>query len=449
MPNGNPRFRRWLAPLGLNRPELRAWAMYDWANSAFTTTVVTAVFPIYFHDVAAAGLPTHVATARFAGATTLALLVIAVFSPILGAYADYRAIKKKMLAIFVAMGVLATAGLFFVQKGDWLLGVALFVLGNIGIFGSYVFYDSLLPHITSGPGEMDRVSTAGYGLGYLGGGLLLAVNLLWILKPEFFGIPDAGYAARLAFLSVAIWWGLFSIPLFRRVPEPARQPEAEEEGIENPVKIAFIRLSETFRKLKGYRQAFLLLIAFMVYNDGIATIYRMATIYGREIGLPQGGLIGAILMVQFIAMPFAFLFGGLAGKIGAKRAILLGLTVYLGITVLGYFMQTTLHFYLLATLVAMVQGGTQALSRSLFASLIPRYKSSEFFGFFAVFEKFAAILGPAIFAVMITLTGSSRLAVLSVMAFFLIGGLLLAFVNVEEGRKAARQAESDLLGRNG
>jgi UMF1 family MFS transporter len=415
--------------------------MYDVANSAFMTTVIGAVFPIYFSSVAAADLDGPTATARFAAATTVALAIAAVLSPILGALADFRAAKKRLLAGFLFLGVAATAAMWFVHRGDWVLAAVLFVLGNLGASGSFVFYDALLPHVAR-PDEVDRVSTAGYALGYLGGGVLLAVNLAWIQMPGTFGLADAGQATRLSFASVAVWWLLFSLPLLRRVPEPPRRLAPGERGDEAPLLASFARLRTTLRELRQYRQAFLLLVAFLVYNDGIGTIIRMATAYGTEIGIGRGALIAAILLVQFVGIPFAFAFGWIAGRIGPKRAIGLSLAVYALIGVIGYFMRTATHFFGLAILVGMVQGGSQALSRSLFASMIPTHKSSEFFAFFAVFEKFAGILGPLLFAGTIAATGSSRNAILAVIAFFAVGALLLAFVDVEEGRRVAREAEA-------
>ena len=417
--------------------------MYDWANSAFMATVVTAVFPIYFASVAAADLDPATASFRFAVTTFVALSVVAVLAPVLGAIADFAGIKKKMLGAFLALGVVATACMFFIERGDWVLAAVLFVVANIGVTTSFVFYDSLLPHIARAD-EMDRVSTAGYALGYLGGGLLLAVNLAWIQRPDLFGLSGSELASRLSFLSVAIWWLGFSIPLFRTVPEPARAFEANEQAGQQTVRAAFVRLRATLRELRGYKQAFLMLLAFLVYNDGIGTIIRMATTFGTEIGLEQGDLITAIMLVQFIGVPFAFLFGQIAVWMGPKRAIFLSLAVYVVISILSYRMTTATEFYVLALLVGMVQGGSQALSRSLFASMVPRHKSSEFFGFFGVFEKFAGIVGPGVFAVMILVTGSSRGAILSIIAFFVIGGGLLAKVDVEEGRRVAQKAEADL-----
>ena len=441
--------RNLLSRLGLDRPELRAWASYDWAASAMQTTVMVAVFPIYFVKVAGAGLAPSGATQRLATLNTIALIIIAAISPVLGAMSDFGGTKKWWTAVFMGLGVAAVAGLFFVHTGDLGLASVLFALALIGVAGSFVFYESLLPHIAR-PNEIDRVSTAGYAMGYVGGGILLALNLAWIQKPGWFGLPtglgltesQATLPARLAFLSVAVWWLLFSLPLFRRVSEPPARLESDERRGENPVRAALRRLGETFRELRGYRQAFLMLLAFLIYNDGIQTIIKMATAYGTEIGIGQSALISAILLVQFVGIPFSFLFGMLAGRIGAKRALFLGLLTYTAISVLGYFMKTAAHFFVLAGLVGMVQGGTQALSRSLFASMVPQHKSGEFFGFFSMFEKFAGIFGPLIFAGTIATTGSSRNAILSVIGFFAVGAVILAFVDLEEGRRAARAGDA-------
>jgi UMF1 family MFS transporter len=435
--------RHLLDRLGLGRPDLRAWAMYDWANSAFQTTIIAAVFPIYYQKVAAAGEPEALATSRFAWATTLAILIVAIIAPLLGTIADYTAIKKRLLGVFMGIGATATAAMYLIQQGDWQLALVLFVIGNVGVAGSIVFYESLLPHLV-GEGDLDRVSSAGYAIGYLGGGTLLAINLLMIQKPSLFGIPDTATATRLALASVSVWWVVFSIPLFRRVPEPAVRIDPDERPGRNPVVTGVKRLMETFRELRRYRDAFIFLLAFLLYNDGIQTMIRMATIYGTAIGLPESAMITALLLTQFIGVPCAFAFGALASRIGAMTAIYAGLGVYVMITLLGYFMTTAVHFFALAVLVGMVQGGTQALSRSVFASMIPRHKSSEFFAFFSVFERYAGVLGPAIFAYVIARSGSGRSAILAVAVFFIVGGAILAFVNVENGRRAARAAEAGL-----
>ncbi|HEX5109726.1 MAG TPA: MFS transporter [Vicinamibacterales bacterium] len=422
--------------IGLGRPELRAWAMYDWANSAFQSTVITAVFPPFFSSYAASGLAPPEATARFAWATTVAVAITAIIGPILGAIADYRALKKRMLAAFMLAGVTATLLMATISEGGWTYAAGLFIVSNIAIASSLVFYDSLLPHIASAD-EIDRVSTAAYAVGFLGGGILLALNLAFILAPERFGLPDAISGTKLSFASVAVWWLVFSIPVLRRVVEPTAVLEADETGRENAVRVAFQRVRETFHELRGYRQAFLMLVAFLLYNDGIQTIIRMASIYGEEVGIGRTPQIAAFVMVQFVGVPCSLFFGRLADRIGTKTAIYLALAVYTGISTLGYFMTNAWQFFALAFLVGTVQGGSQALSRSLFARMIPRHKSSEFFGFFSVFEKFAGIAGPALFALSVSLFESSRAAVLSVILFFVLGGLALTQVDVAAGEAEA------------
>lgn len=434
-----PARRGFLARLGLRTREQRAWAMYDWAASAFQTTVMVAVFPIYFIKVAGAGQPI-VAGQWWGYANSAAIATVALLSPVLGAVADFSAAKKRLLGLFTGLGIAAVAGMYFIQRGDLALASALYLAASIAASASFVFYESLLPHI-AGEDEVDRVSTAGYALGYVGGGILLAVNLAWIQKPDLFGIPAGTLPARLSFLSVALWWLLFSLPVLRRVPEPPRALEADETPAGSAVRTAFSRLGETFRELRGFRNAFLFLLAFLLYNDGIATIQKMAAPYATELGIDEGVVIGSILVVQFVGIPFAFLFGALAGRLGTKRSILLGLAVYVGISIFGYFVSNGREFLLLALMVGMVQGGTQALSRSLFSTLIPPHKSGEFFGFFSVFSKFAGIFGPLLFAAIIGRFGSSRYGILSVIAFFVVGGVLLMFVDVEAGQRAAREAE--------
>jgi UMF1 family MFS transporter len=429
--------RSLLARVGLNRPELRAWAMYDWANSAFQSTIITAVFPPFFSDFAADGSAD--ATARFAATTTIALTIVAILGPVLGALADYRAWRKRMLAAFVAIGVVATVLFATIERGAWLYAAVLFGIANIAVAASLVFYDSLLPHIAK-EDEIDRVSTAGYAIGFIGGGILLLFNLALILSPERFGLPDTVAAIKVSFVSVGVWWLIFSIPVLRRVPEPPAMLEADESARDNPIRVAFTRIWETFHEIRSYRNAFLMLVAFLLYNDGIGTMIRMSSIYATEVGIDRNSQIAAFVMVQFVGVPCSFLFGTLAGRIGPKPALFGALIVYTGISVLGYFMSTVWHFFVLAFLVGLVQGGAQALIRSLFARMIPRHKSSEFFGFFSVFEKFAGIAGPAIFFGSITLFGSSRAAVLSVIVFFIAGAIVLTRVNVRQGEAEAAAA---------
>jgi UMF1 family MFS transporter len=433
---------RVLSKVGLVTPEQRAWAWYDWANSAYFTTVITAVFPSFFATYAAAGLEPAAATARFGAITTLSVAVVAVTAPLLGALADYSGIKKRLLAVFMAIGVTACAAMVFIGEGDIALASALFFIGNIGVSGSLVFYDSLLPHVAR-PEETDRVSAAGYALGYVGGGLLLLVNLAWILQPQWFGFGSTTAAVKASFLAVAVWWAVFSLPLFRRVAEPRTRLDADDVREGSAVKAAFVRLGHTFGEIRRYRHAFLFFLSMLLYQDGIQTIIRMAAVYGAEIGIDQTSQIAAFVLVQFLGIPFSFLFGSLGARIGTKRAIFIAISVYAVATVLGYFMTTVVHFFALAALVATVQGGAQALSRALFARMIPANKTSEFFGFYAVAERFATVLGPLVFTVSIALTGSSRSAVLGILIFFVAGAWLLSLVDEREGVRAAELVIED------
>lgn len=434
---------RLLERLALDRKPTRAWVMYDWANSAFVTIVVAAVFPPWFVGLAAGTQATEplraAATGRLSFATAVALTIIALASPVLGAIGDRAPIKKRMIAVFTLIGAGATGGLWFVGEGDAGLALLLFAIGNIAVSGAFVFYDALLPHVAK-PDEMDRVSTAGYALGYLGGGVLLAVSVALILQPHRFGIRDTGTAVRLSFVMTAGWWVVFAIPLLLHVPEPAIMASRRAHGAA-AIRAGLADLANAWRELRQFPGAGKLLLAFLIYNDGIGTIIRMATAYGQEIGLAQSDLIVALLIVQFVGIPASVGFGYAAGRIGTRRAIFVGLAAYTAVSVLGYFMTSSLHFFALAGLVGLIQGGVQALSRSLFASMIPRHRSSELFGLFAVFEKFAGIFGPAMFWLANEAFGSSRPAILAVMAFFVGGGALLARVDVEAGQRAARAAE--------
>ncbi|ACY12976.1 MFS transporter [Haliangium ochraceum] len=438
-----PERRSLLRALGLHRRELRAWAMYDWANSAFATTIMAAVLPIYYSSVAASHLEHHVATARWAYTQVVALIIGVAIALTMGALADYLGAKKRFLAAFMLFGVFGCLGLWFAEEGDWLLTSICYVLGHVGFASSNVFYESLLPHLADEK-EIDRVSTAGYAIGYIGGGTLLAFNLAWILMPDTFGFADSGQATRAAFVSTGIWWALFSIPILRHVPEPPRELDRGERANANPVVASVKRLGQTFREIRKHRDVFTFLLAFWLYNDGIITIIKMATIYGTEIGLEQGDLIGALLLVQFLGIPFTFAYGALADRIGTKPAIYLALVVYIGICTLGYFMDQAWQFWALACGVGAVQGGAQGLSRSLYGSMVPPGKSSEFFSFFSISSKIGSIFGVLVFGVISEGAGTSRLSILSLIAFFIVGMILLSRVDVQRGRAAARAEEAEM-----
>jgi MFS transporter, UMF1 family len=429
------------------RQIVNAWCLYDWANSAFATTILAAVLPVYFRKVSAVGLAgagDNFATSVWGYTSAASMLLVAVLSLLLGPLADAGSSKKRFLAAFAAVGAVFSALLAVTGFGDWLETAAFFVLAEIGFAVGEVFYDAMLPHI-AGPAEIDAVSSRGYAMGYVGGGILLAVNILMIrLLPQ--ATPPGGGEAvpllgmRLSFLSVGIWWGAFSIPLFRRVPETGGERRAPAGR--NPFSVSVRRLRATFSGIRAYRPLFLFILAFWFYNDGIGTIIKMATAYGDEIGIGILDLVGALLLTQFIGIPCSLAFGRLAGRIGAKRAILLGLAAYTAITFGGFFMTRAVHFWILAAAVGVVQGGTQALSRSLFGSMVPRERSAEFFGFYNISGKFAGILGPAVFALVGQIGGSSRTGILSLAAFFVVGAILLVKVDVEEGRRTAQTVSS-------
>ena len=421
-----------MSRVGLVTPEQRAWAWYDWANSVYFTTVITAVFPSFYATYAAAGYEPAQATARFSLITTLSVAVVAVMSPVLGALADYSGITKKLLAIFMSIGVLACAAMVFISEGDIVLASVLFFLGNIGVSGSLVFYDSLLPHVAKAE-ETDRVSAAGYAMGYVSGGLLLLINLAWIMQPAAFGFDSSVSAIRASFVAVAVWWAVFSLPLFRKVAQPLPPGGARRVDIG----AAFSRLAGTLSEIRRYRHAFLMFIAMLLYQDGIQTIIRMAGVYGAEVGIDQTAQIAAFVMVQFVGIPFAFLFGALGARLGTKNCIFFAIGVYSLATILAFFMTTVVHFFVLAFMIATVQGGAQALSRALFSRLIPRDRTSEFFGFFAIAERFATIFGPAIFTISVMLTGTSKSAMIAILGLFVAGAWVLSRVDEAEGERAA------------
>jgi UMF1 family MFS transporter len=425
--------------LGLHRPELRAWALYDVANSSWMTTVVQ-FFQIYIVVVGVAGgLSETQARARYAFASAIAITVIGLTGPLLGAIADYRGSKKAFLAAFLAVGASATAAMYFIGEGQWVFALTTFIIGKVCVTATLAFYNALLPSI-AGPKEVDRVSTAGFALGYLGGGTLFLINALMVANPGRFGLPEGDLAVRLSFVSVAVWWVVFSIPLFRKVAEPAPRLEADEQAGENPLVIATRRLVETFRELRRYKDAGLVLLAFLVYNDGVNTIVHMAVTFGGDIGIDASAMIGALVMVQFVGVPFAFAFGLLADRIGTKNTIYITLAVYTGISVYGFFLQTATQFWVLGFCVGTVQGAAQALGRSLFATLIPKHKAGEMFGFFGVFDRFGGVMGSVLFGLALTLTGSSRPAIVILIVFFALGAFLLSRVDVERGRRQVEEA---------
>jgi len=416
-----------------NKQAVWSWAFYDWANSAYSTTVMAGFFPLFFKEYwADPNNPTH-STFYLGMANSIASLVVAALAPLLGSVADQGSAKKKFLILFAFLGVIMTGGLWMVAQGNWQMAVFFYVLATIGFASGNVFYDALLPGLASEE-RVDVVSSLGFGLGYLGGGLLFLVNVFMYLKPEIFGIPDGATAIKLSFLSVAVWWAVFTIPLILFVPEPKNYDTVD---FKNAVRMGWIQLVQTFKEIRNMKVVGTFLLAYWFYIDGVDTIIRMAVDYGMSLNFPGESLIIALLIVQFVAFPAALIYGWLASKIGTKTAIMVGIIAYSFITLLGYFMTEAWHFYVLAILIGLFMGGIQALSRSLYTRIIPPAKSAEFFGFYNMLGKFAAIIGPALMGTIALATGSARLGILSILLLFILGAFFLNKVDIEEGKRLA------------
>ena len=424
------------------RRAIFGWAMYDWANSAFATTVMAAFFPIFFKKFWSAGVDPVVSTAKLGLANSIAGIVVAICAPLLGAIADRGGAKKKFLMFFAFIGVVMTAALYMVAKGDWVMAIVVYVLATVGFSGGNIFYDSLITSVASNK-RMDRVSALGFSLGYLGGGILFAINIWMTLNPAFFGFADSVTAVRCAFLSVALWWAIFSIPVFLFV----REPVAKEGRTTMKVIAAGLRqLRRTFLEIRHLKVILLFLIAYWLYIDGVDTIIRMALDYGMSIGFDSNDLILALLITQFVGFPSAIGFGYLGGKIGTKRSIYITIAVYLCVTIYAAFMTRSYEFYLLAIVIGMVQGGIQALSRSYFAKMIPVDKSAEYFGFYNLIGKFSVVAGPVFMggtALLVRSMGyasniASRVSITSIAILFIAGGMLLYFVDEQAGKREAQ-----------
>ncbi|MFB6295730.1 MAG: MFS transporter [Halobacteriales archaeon] len=436
---GVTRLRAIAGQLALDTRARVSWGLYDWAISAFSTTILGAVFPVYYVNVAGATLPGNRASVIYGYTLALGFVIIALLSPVLGAAADYSGAVKRSLVGFVGVGVLGTGGLFLVERGDWLLASALMVPAMIGFSGSWMFYNSLLPHLADDD-EIDALSAGGWALGFVGGGLLLGLNAAWIAFPGAFGLGSTEMASRVSMLSVAVWWGLFTLPLIRYVPEP--EPEGGTDapmGVRESVRAGFGRLRTTLGALDRYRELGVFLLAFWLYHDGLNSLLTLAGAFGAEIGLGETSIIGAILMVQFVAVPFTLGFGQLPKYMSTRAAITVGLVVCLGVTLGAYLVTTAWQYFVLAFLVATALGGIQSLSRSLYGTMIPPDRSSEFYAFYNVSAKFASVLGPLLFATVGDITGSTRIAMVSLSVLFVTGLIVLWRVDVSAARELAQE----------
>ncbi len=418
-----------------DKKSIWSWALYDWANSAFATTVMAGFFPVFFKAYWADPTNLQQSTFYLGAANSLSSVIVAALAPFLGAVADRGSTKKKFLVFFAFLGVINTGSLWFVQQGFWQLAVVFYITALVGFSGGNIFYDSLITGVASEK-KIDFVSSLGFSLGYIGGGLLFLVNVVMYLNPALFAIPDASTAIRISFISVAVWWAVFTIPLLLFVPEP---PVPSPLPFGKAIKAGWAQLRNTLGDIRHFKQVAIFLIAYWFYIDGVDTIIRMAVDYGASLQFPSSSLIVALLIVQFVAFPAALAYGWFGGKIGVKRALYVAIGAYSFITLLGFFMQEVWHFYALAMMVGLFQGGIQALSRSYYTRLIPENKSGEFFGFFNMLGKFAAVLGPFMMGAVTVMTGSNRFGILSILVLFLIGGLVLSKVDEEEGRKMAKE----------
>src|SRR5262245_48124944 len=418
-----------------DRRSVFSWAFYDWANSAFAVTVMTVFFPVFLKDYwCAPGTAETISTFRLSMANSIASAVVAMLAPVLGAIADRGGARKRFLLFFAAMGIVMTGSLHFVARGHWQIALLLYVLSIIGFSGGNIFYDSLLVSVAEEK-KLHFISALGFSLGYLGGGVLFAGNVVMVLNPKKFGLADANEAVRWAFLAVSLWWALFSIPLFLFVRE-SRSP-AQRLGGWRTVKAGLVQLRNTFQEVRKLKRVLLFLIGYWLYIDGVDTVVLMAVDYGKSLGFAAESLIKSILITQFVGFPAAIVFGKLGEKLGAKPGIFIALAVYAGVSIWGYRMKSAQEFYVLAVVVGLVQGGIQALSRSLYAHLIPQDKAAEFFGFYNMLGKFAAIIGPTIMGVVGVMTGNPRLSILAIIVLFVAGGALLYFVKEERTESGA------------
>jgi|TARA_B100000035_G_C20989676_1_gene549566 UMF1 family MFS transporter len=417
-----------------SRKSIWAWSFYDWANSAFATTVMAGFFPVFFKEYWSNTDSVTLSTWYLGLANSIASILVAALAPFLGAIADRGTAKKKFLILFAFLGIIGTGSLWIVQQGEWQMAVLFYIISSVGFMGGNIFYDSLLPGIVSKE-KLDYTSSLGFSLGYIGGGLLFLVNVLMYQMPDLFGIPDGAMAIRLSFISVAVWWAVFSVPIILFVKEPIIH---EPIRIGSAIGAGWRQLKKTVNDIRHLKVVGTFLLAYWLYIDGVDTIIRMAVDYGTSLGFPASSLITALLLVQFIAFPATLGYNWFASKIGIKRAIYVSIMGYALITIFGVFMAEQWHFYILAILIACFQGGIQALSRSMYSRLIPKKKAAEFFGFYNMLGKFAAIIGPPLMGYVGLVTGNPRLGILSLIILFLSGGFFLSKVDLDEGERMAK-----------
>jgi len=417
--------------------------MYDWANSAFATTVMAGFFPIFFKSYFSAGVDVTVSTAKLGVANTACALLVGLASPLLGSIADSGAYKKPFLLISCVLGAILTGGIAFLTEGDWQWSVVLFVLASFFFSASCAFYDSLLTSVTD-DSTVDYVSALGYGVGYLGGGLLFAINVFMYLKPEFFGLSSGIEGVKYSFISVAVWWIAFSIPLALWVKESKakRTHVTGKFAFAKNAKKGFLELLHTLPKLLKLKMLLIFLLAFFLYNDAVGTTIKMAVDYGMSIGFKSSDLISALLLVQFVGFPCAILFGYATKHVNPKKALIFAIFVYIFVVLWAAQMNKSWEFYILASLIGLVQGGVQALSRSFYSRLIPSDRAGEFYGFFNLFGRFAGLIGPVLMGFVGLWTASPRLGLSSIILLFVSGGVLLCFVDEQQAKRELKALDA-------
>ncbi len=425
------------------KKSIYSWALYDWANSAFATTVMAGFFPIFFAQYWSDPENLSISTFYLGLGNSVASIIVVLLAPILGAIADRGTYKKRFLVFFAFLGVLMTAGLALISQGMWQIALLTYVIATVGFSGANTFYDSLLPAV-SNKDNVDYVSGLGYALGYIGGGILIVINFLMITYPSFFGFADSVEGIKWSFISVALWWAIFSIPILLFVKEPKYH---KTETALQTIKSGFKQLKNTFNEIRHLKVVFTFLIAYWLYIDGVDTTVRMAADFGITLGFDSTTIMGALVLVQFIAFFATLFYVKFAEKIGIKNAIYFAIAAYMVIILSGYFVTEAWHFYVIAGMIGCFQGGIQTLSRSLYARIIPENKSAQFFGFFNMWGKFAAVIGPLLMgSVTLILSNiiddqvlSARIGLQSIMILFILGALVFSKVNISEGEKIAKE----------
>ena len=405
-----------------------SWALYDWANSAFATTVMAGFFPIFYKSYWASDLSNLESTAMVGYANSLSGLIVVLLAPILGAYADIGTKRKKLLLLFASLGILCTASFYFIPQGEWMLAALLYAIAAVGFSGGNVFYDSLIVSVSDNENR-NRVSALGYSLGYLGGGLLFLINVIMFLNPQLFGIESQSNAVLLSFFMVAVWWAFFSIPLLRNVKE--QESERENPRFFQALKQSFNEVYQTLTEVRKYKNVAIFLLAYWFYMDGIDTIVRMATAYGTDIGLEASSMITALILTQFVGFPSTLIFGYFADRLGFKKILTIGILIYILISIFASRITSATEFYAMAIVVGLVMGGVQAVSRAYFSSIIPKDKEAQFFGFYNLVGKSAVVAGPALLAWISMIFNTPRAGILGLLVLFIPGLILLWMIPKE------------------